>query len=98
MNPPWADKSWRRYVKELPIYMFSLMLKMTNHILWLTPKGGERTMSEKDAKEPETIKKKDKTQTPEEPLPFCTTAPSAEQARGADGDEPCDDGRKGESE
>jgi hypothetical protein len=27
------------------------------------------------------------------PLPFCTTAPSAEHARGPDEDEPCDDSR-----
>jgi hypothetical protein len=32
----------------------------------------------------------------EKPLPFCTTAPSAEHARGADEDEPCDDSREGE--
>jgi hypothetical protein len=31
----------------------------------------------------------------EEPMPFCTTAPSAEHARGADDDEPCDDSRSG---
>ena len=28
-------------------------------------------------------------------LPFCTTAPSAEHARGEADDEPCDDGRTG---
>lgn len=28
-------------------------------------------------------------------LPFCTTAPSAEHARGGADDEPCDDGRAG---
>ena len=32
----------------------------------------------------------------EEELPFCTTAPSAEQARAADEDEPCDDARGAE--
>jgi hypothetical protein len=29
-------------------------------------------------------------------LPFCTTAPSAEQARADDDDEPCDDARDGD--
>ena len=29
-------------------------------------------------------------------LPYCTTAPSAEQARTQNDDEPCDDGRTGE--
>jgi hypothetical protein len=33
---------------------------------------------------------------PGEPLPFCTTAPSAEHARGDVEEEPCDDARKGE--
>jgi hypothetical protein len=33
---------------------------------------------------------------PGEPLPFCTTAPSAEHARGNVEEEPCDDARKGE--
>jgi len=37
-------------------------------------------------------KKKKKT---DEPLPFCTTAPSAEHSRGQDEEEPCDDYRKG---
>ena len=31
----------------------------------------------------------------EEDLPFCTTAPDAEQARSHDEDEPCDDSRSG---
>ncbi|MBW2108410.1 MAG: hypothetical protein JRI36_07095 [Deltaproteobacteria bacterium] len=30
-----------------------------------------------------------------EPLSACTTAPSAEHARAADEDDPCDDGRSG---
>ncbi len=30
-----------------------------------------------------------------EPLPFCTTAPSAEHARGSDDEEPCYDYREG---
>jgi hypothetical protein len=32
----------------------------------------------------------------EEKLPFCTTAPSAEHARGDDEDEPCEDFRDGD--
>ncbi len=32
---------------------------------------------------------------PEEQLPPCTTAPSAEHGRAHDDDEPCDDGRAG---
>jgi hypothetical protein len=43
--------------------------------------------------DPETTKKKE---TEENPLPYCTTAPSAEHHRGADEDEPCDDGRTGD--
>ena len=34
----------------------------------------------------------------EKDLPFCTTAPDAEQARAHDDDEPCDDGRSGTTE
>ncbi|MDY6950528.1 MAG: hypothetical protein SWE60_03380 [Thermodesulfobacteriota bacterium] len=48
----------------------------------------KQEMSEEEAK-----KKKKKA---EEPLEFCTTAPSAEHARGGDEDEPCDDSRGGE--
>jgi hypothetical protein len=32
----------------------------------------------------------------DEPLPFCTTAPSAEHARGPNEDEPCDESRGAE--
>ncbi len=32
----------------------------------------------------------------DKPLPFCTTAPSAEHARGANEDKPCDDSRGAE--
>jgi len=50
-------------------------------------------MTEKqDEKSKEEIKKKK----PGKPLPSCTTAPSAEHARGLDEDEPCDDFRGGE--
>jgi len=48
---------------------------------------------EKQETSEEETKKKKKA---ESPLPFCTTAPSAEHARGADEDEPCDDSRSGE--
>lgn len=44
------------------------------------------------SEEPEKGKKKKL----EEKLPYCTTAPSAEQARAHDDDEPCDDGRAGD--
>lgn len=44
----------------------------------------------KDIKDDGKKKKK-----PEDPLPFCTTAPSAEHSRGQDEEEPCDDYRKG---
>ena len=50
-------------------------------------------MVEKDVNEKEETGKKKKDE--EEPLPFCTTAPSAEQARADEDDEPCDDGRAG---
>jgi hypothetical protein len=50
-------------------------------------------MSEEQKKSEEEAKKKKKKA--EEPLPFCTTAPSAEHARGSNEDEPCDDSREG---
>jgi hypothetical protein len=34
----------------------------------------------------------------EEGIPFCTTAPSAEHARGDEADEPCDDSTTGDYE
>ena len=40
-------------------------------------------------------KKKEKKIIEEQPLQPCTTAPSAEHARGHEDDEPCDDGRTG---
>jgi hypothetical protein len=48
-------------------------------------------MEEEKEKEEEGQKEKKQ----EEALPFCTTAPSAEHARGSDEDEPCDDSREG---
>jgi hypothetical protein len=43
---------------------------------------------EKKETEPKAKKKKD-----EKPLPFCTTAPSAEHSRASEDDGPCDDSR-----
>ncbi len=37
--------------------------------------------------------KKKKKKEKDWPLPYCTTAPSAEHYRGEDDDEPCDDAR-----
>ena len=56
-------------------------------------KGGVKIMSEEQKKSEEEAKKKKKAK---KPLPFCTTAPSAEHARGSNEDEPCDDSREGE--
>ena len=39
----------------------------------------------------------EKDRKPEEEIPFCTTAPSAEHSRAYDDDEPCDDNRAGDS-
>ena len=50
---------------------------------------------EKDKKTEEDKQKKGRK--PDQKLPFFTTAPSAEHFRGADDDEPCDDGRTGDS-
>ena len=49
---------------------------------------------EQDDKEKDRKKKKRKQDVP---LPFCTTAPAAEHARGYDEEEPCDDGRSGQT-
>jgi hypothetical protein len=46
--------------------------------------------------EKKEVKEKTNKKEEEEKLPFCTTAPSAEQARAGDDDEPCDDGRSGD--
>jgi len=50
-------------------------------------------MDEEEKKELEEKTKKKKPVNEE--LSECTTAPSAEHARGSDDDEPCDDGRSG---
>lgn len=52
-------------------------------------------MEKEKTEKTDNDKKKDRK--PDEKLPFCTTAPSAEHFRGSDDDEPCDDGRAGES-
>jgi hypothetical protein len=52
-------------------------------------------MEEKDVEKIEEESKEKKMKV-DEKLPFCTTAPSAEQARALDDDEPCDDGRGGD--
>ncbi|MBK5100607.1 MAG: hypothetical protein JJE15_06385 [Desulfobacteraceae bacterium] len=46
---------------------------------------------EKEKKEEKQIKRKKENGPAEEPLPFCTTAPSAEHLRAVNEDEPCDD-------
>lgn len=51
-------------------------------------------MEEKNMEELEEQEKRKK-KNADEKLPYCTTAPSAEQARASDDDEPCDDGREG---
>jgi hypothetical protein len=48
--------------------------------------------NKKESKERVDKKKKEE----EEPLPFCTTAPSAEHSRGDLDEEPCDDFREGD--
>ncbi len=52
-------------------------------------------MKENENNDPEGKDKKKK-KGAAEPDPFCTTAPSAEHARGDLEDDPCDDSRKGE--
>lgn len=52
-------------------------------------------MEDKKTKEPEEEESKKKKKEAE-PVPFCTTAPSAEHARGELEDDPCDDYREGE--
>ncbi|HUU39946.1 MAG TPA: hypothetical protein VMW42_03300 [Desulfatiglandales bacterium] len=54
-------------------------------------------MDDKNIKETEEkAEEKNKKKKVKKPLPFCTTAPSAEHARAEDEDEPCDDDRAGE--
>lgn len=56
-------------------------------------KEGVKFMPEKKEETSEEERKRKKA---EVPLPFCTTAPSAEHARGDREDEPCDDSRETE--
>jgi hypothetical protein len=53
---------------------------------------------ENDKNKDELTELKDKKKPSKEQLPYCTTAPSAEQARAEDEDEPCDDARTGDVE
>jgi len=53
-----------------------------------------RDMEEKKAEELED-QVKGKKKNVDDKLPYCTTSPSAEQARSDDDGEPCDDGRGG---
>lgn len=55
----------------------------------------DKMLEEKENKDQEAIDKKKKKEEAE-PDPFCTTAPSAEHARGGLEDDPCDDYREGE--
>lgn len=57
----------------------------------------QREKNTMEKTEPEKIEENNnrKKKRSEEDLPFCTTAPDAEQARAHDEDEPCDDGRSG---
>jgi hypothetical protein len=52
-------------------------------------------MEEKKAEEVED-QVKGKKKKVDDKLPYCTAAPSAEQARSDEDDEPCDDGRGGD--
>ena len=54
---------------------------------------GDNSMDDRKKEEPEVQTKKKKAK---DPLPSCTAAPSAEQARADSDDEPCDDSRTGE--
>lgn len=53
-------------------------------------------MTEEKQKVSGEERKKKKRRKPEEPLSACRTAPSAEHARAANEDEPCDDARGAE--
>ena len=54
-----------------------------------------KNMEDKKVEELEEQEGKEKKKI-EEKLPYCTTAPSAEQVRANDEDEPCDDSRSGD--
>jgi hypothetical protein len=63
-------------------------------------KGREVRHMTEDSKEnaPNQTREEEKKKKPEEGMPFCTQAPSAEHGRGTEGEEPCDDGRSGDYE
>ena len=54
---------------------------------------GGKIMAQNNKKRPKEKAKKEKKKKTDAPLPFCTTAPSAEHARAPNDDEPCDDAR-----
>jgi hypothetical protein len=54
---------------------------------------GDYSMDDQRKEEPEVLLKRKKAK---EPVPFCTSAASAEHARAESDDEPCDDSRSGE--
>jgi hypothetical protein len=54
---------------------------------------GVKIMAQNNKKRPKEKAKKEKKKKADAPLPFCTTAPSAEHARAPNDDEPCDDAR-----
>ena len=54
-------------------------------------------MEEKKTEELEEKEGAEKKMEGEKKLPFCTTAPSSEHARASNEDEPCDDGREGDT-
>lgn len=60
-----------------------------------TPPKEVNDVTEKIEEHPKEQIKKQKKKLEEE-LPFCTSAPSAEHARGMEVDEPCDDSRTGD--
>ncbi len=64
-----------------------MAMPCTDNIL---AEGVTKMIEEKQKTSEEETKKKKKA---EQPLPFCTTAPSAEHARAHKEDEPCDDAR-----
>ena len=53
---------------------------------------GVKIMAQNNKKRPKEKARKEKKKA-DTPLPFCTTAPSAEHARAPNDDEPCDDAR-----
>jgi hypothetical protein len=52
-----------------------------------------KIMTQNNKKPPIEEIKEEKKKKGDAPLPFCTTAPSAEHARAPNDDEPCDDAR-----